>query len=104
MANKDINLAFESVEQVRSYAEREEKVLLILDDYVLDVTSFNSHHPGGGVLLRNKQLQDIKEEMKFHHPLTLIMANTMAIGSFRKEIHRLVDPDKPLSPQIWKAD
>jgi cytochrome b involved in lipid metabolism len=71
---------------------------------VLDVTSFSSHHPGGGVLLRNKHLQDIKEEMKFHHPLTLVMANTMAIGSFRKEIQRLVDLDKPLSPQIWNAD
>lgn len=42
--------------------------------------------------------------MKFHHPLTLIMANSMVIGSFRKEISRIIHPDKPLLPQIWDLD
>lgn len=42
--------------------------------------------------------------MQFHHPLTVVMANTMAIGSFRKEIERIVNPDQPLSPQIWNID
>lgn len=31
--------------------------------------------------------------MQFHHPLTVVMANTMAIGSFRKDIERIVNPD-----------
>lgn len=53
---------------------------------MLDVTTFHAHHPGGGVLLRNSHLKDIEEELKFHHPLTVTMADTMAIGSFKKEI------------------
>ena len=42
--------------------------------------------------------------MKFHHPLTLIMANSMVVGTFKKEIKRIIDPDLPLMPQIWKLD
>lgn len=42
--------------------------------------------------------------MKFHHPLSLIMANTMVIGSFKKDISRLIQPDLPLMPQIWNID
>lgn len=30
--------------------------------------------------------------MKFHHPLSLRMANSMIIGSFKKEISRFIDP------------
>jgi 4-hydroxysphinganine ceramide fatty acyl 2-hydroxylase len=71
---------------------------------VLDVTTFAEHHPGGGVLLQNKNLKSIDEQMKFHHPLTLIMANSMVIGTFRKEISRIIDPEKPLLAQIWDLD
>jgi hypothetical protein len=42
--------------------------------------------------------------MKFHHPLTLIMANSMVIGSFKKEISRIIDPTLPFMPQIWDLD
>jgi hypothetical protein len=70
----------------------------------LDVSSFQGHHPGGGVMLKNKNLKSIDEEMKFHHPLTLIMANSMVIGSLKKEISRIIEPDQPLMPQIWKLD
>jgi cytochrome b involved in lipid metabolism len=78
--------------------------LLVLDDYILDVSTFASHHPGGGVLLRNLNLKSVDEEMKFHHPLTLIMANSMVIGTFKKEISRIIDPNRPLLPQIWDLD
>ena len=53
------------------------------------------------MLLRNNQLKEISQQMKFHHPLSMVMANTMVIGSFKREISRLIDPDKPLLSQIW---
>ena len=56
------------------------------------------------MLLRNKNVKKIDEEMRFHHPLTLIMANSMVIGSFKKEIARIIRPDEPLLPQIWDLD
>lgn len=77
---------------------------MILDDYILDVTTFSDHHPGGGILLRNNSSKSINEQMKFHHPLTLIMANSMVIGSFKKQITRIISPEKPLLPQIWDLD
>jgi hypothetical protein len=42
--------------------------------------------------------------MKFHHPLTLTYANSMAIGSFKKEISRIIDPSQPFMKQIWNLD
>lgn len=42
--------------------------------------------------------------MKFHHPLTINMANTMAIGSFKKDIERLIDPNNALLTEIWKLN
>jgi 4-hydroxysphinganine ceramide fatty acyl 2-hydroxylase len=68
------------------------------------VTTFATHHPGGGVLLRNFNLKNVDEQMKFHHPLTLMMANSMVIGTFKKEISRIINPDQPLLPQIWNLD
>jgi hypothetical protein len=32
------------------------------------------------------------------------MADSMAIGSLKNEIYRLVDYNQPLAYQIWKAD
>lgn len=55
-------------------------------------------------MLRNVNLKNIDEQMKFHHPLTLIMANSMVIGTFKKEISRIIDPERPLMPQIWHLD
>ena len=42
--------------------------------------------------------------MKFHHPLTLIMANSMVVGTFKKEVSRIMNPDEVLLPQIWRLD
>lgn len=78
--------------------------MLVLDDYILDVTTFASHHPGGGAMLSKSNLKNIAEQMKFHHPLTLIMANSMVVGSFKKEITRIIDPTLPFMPQIWDLD
>jgi len=52
----DYNMKFKTLEEVKSYASKTEKTLLILDDYVLDVSTFQCHHPGGGYLLENKNL------------------------------------------------
>jgi hypothetical protein len=32
------------------------------------------------------------------------MANSMVIGTFKKEIARIIDPEKALLPQIWDLD
>lgn len=104
MEQQNINNNFKNYDEVETYAAKNEKTLMILDDYVLDVTSFAEHHPGGGVLLRNSNLKTIDEQMKFHHPLTLIMANSMVIGTLKKEISRIIDPEKPLLQQIWNVD
>ena len=56
------------------------------------------------MLLRNNQLKEVSEQMKFHHPLTLTMANTMVIGSFKKDISRIISPDEALLPQIWRLN
>ena len=42
--------------------------------------------------------------MKSHYPLSLVMANTMVVGSFKGEIERMMDPDQPLMRQIWAMD
>ena len=80
----EVNQQFKNLEEVEKYSKEKEKTLLILDDYVLDVSTFQCHHPGGAVLLRNKNLKKVDEEMRFHHPLTLRLANSMVIGSFKK--------------------
>jgi hypothetical protein len=42
--------------------------------------------------------------MKFHHPLSLNMANSMAIGSLKQDFDRLIDPRQPLLKQVWNLD
>jgi cytochrome b involved in lipid metabolism len=39
-------MKFESVEAVQKYANNTNKVLVINNDEVLDVTTFAKHHPG----------------------------------------------------------
>lgn len=68
---------------------------------MIDVTKFAEHHPGGKALLHTNQLERIDEQLKFHHPLTLHMATTMAIGSFKKDISRIIDPQKAFLSQVW---
>lgn len=101
ISKENISIKFENYEQVQLYAEKTSKTLLILDDYILDATTFSSHHPGGAALLKTNNIKCIDEQMKFHHPLTLLMANSMVVGSFKKEIERIIRPDLPLLPQIW---
>jgi 4-hydroxysphinganine ceramide fatty acyl 2-hydroxylase len=76
----------------------------VLEDCVIDVTTFAPHHPGGAVLLRSRKGQEISAEMKWHHPLTLSMASTMAVGSFRKEIQRTITLERGFMAQIWGLD
>lgn len=104
MNKNNINLKFKSMEEVKIYAEANDRVLLVHNDLILDVTTFHAHHPGGGILLRNHQNKDIKQQLDYHQPLTITFADTMAIGSFKKDIERIIDPLRPLSPQIWAAD
>lgn len=42
--------------------------------------------------------------MKGHHPLSLKMADSIIIGSFKKEISKYIDPSKPLMDQVWDMD
>ena len=42
--------------------------------------------------------------MKSHHPLTLRMADSIVIGSFKKDISRYIDPNKALMDQVWEMD
>ena len=39
--------------------------------------------------------------MEDHHPRSLQLAQSMVVGSFKKEINPLLDPRKPLAKQIW---
>jgi cytochrome b involved in lipid metabolism len=71
---------------------------------VLDATTFAAHHPGGAGLILNYQSKNITDQMNGHHPLSLRMANSIVIGSFKKDISRLINPDKPLMDQIWDMD
>lgn len=71
---------------------------------MLDATTFAKHHPGGEGLILNYRSKDITDQMKGHFPLSLMMANTMVIGSFEKEVRRVIDPNQPLMPQIWGMD
>lgn len=77
---------------MEEYADKNNAVLLVFDGYVLDATTFAKHHPGGTGLILNYSSKDITKEMSVHHPLSLIMANSMVIGSFDKEIKRLINP------------
>ncbi len=71
---------------------------------MLDVTSFAPHHPGGSGLIKRYQNKDISKQMDGHFPLSLVMANTMSIGSIRKDIEKIIKPDEPLMRQIWDLD
>ncbi len=42
--------------------------------------------------------------MRGHHPLSLKMADTVIIGSFAKEVSKLIDINKPLMDQILDMD
>lgn len=42
--------------------------------------------------------------MASHFPLSLTMANSMVVGTFEKEIKRMINPDRALLPQIWNMD
>jgi cytochrome b involved in lipid metabolism len=44
---------------VKQYAEKQDSVLVVYNDYVLDVTTFAQHHPGGAVLLKNNNGKNI---------------------------------------------
>ena len=101
MAELGPPIKFNSLQEVRDYAKRSDRDLLLLDDTLLDVTTFAPHHPGGSLLLRSRRGQDIAEVMQWHHPLTLTMASTMAVGSFRKEIERVITPERGFMGQIW---
>lgn len=57
----ELNMKFKNMDEVSAYSKASEKTLVVLDDYILDVSTFQCHHPGGGVLLKNKNLQTIDE-------------------------------------------
>lgn len=102
MAQVTATRKFTSMQELRDFAKNSERDLLVLEDRVIDVTTFAPHHPGGAVLLRNFKGEDVSEQMQFHHPLTLELANSMTVGSFRNDIQRIIVPDRPLVKQMWE--
>lgn len=66
------------------YAQDNSKLLVVYDTYVLDVTSFVEHHPGGASLISNLSSKDITKDMAGHFPLSYQLADSMAIGSLKK--------------------
>jgi cytochrome b involved in lipid metabolism len=69
---------------MQEYAQKHNALLLVFDGYVLDASTFAKHHPGGIGLILNYSSKDITEILNSHHPLSLIMANSMVIGTFEK--------------------
>ena len=53
------NIQFKSQEELQNYAEENNKVLVVFDTYVLDATTFATHHPGGAGLILNYKSKDI---------------------------------------------
>jgi cytochrome b involved in lipid metabolism len=97
-------IQFKNQEEIADYAAKHNKVLLVYNDYILDATTFAAHHPGGAGLILNYQSKDVTEQMKSHHPLTLRMADSIVIGSFKKDLTKYINPDRPLMEQIWSMD
>lgn len=61
-------------------------MLVVNDTYVLDVTNFTKRHPGGSSLITHYASKDISDDMKGHFPLSFKLADSMAIGSLKKDI------------------
>lgn len=55
------DLKFTNLQEIESYAAKTNRVLVVLDDYVLDATTFVNHHPGGSGLILNYRSKDITE-------------------------------------------
>ena len=53
------NLKFKNLTEVEEYAGKNNRVLVVFDNYVLDATSFAKHHPGGAGLILNYSSKDI---------------------------------------------
>lgn len=87
-----------------NYSEKTGKTLVSLGDYVLDASTFSKHHPGGKATLEAFANQPIDEQMKTHFPLSMLLANSMVVGTFKREISRIIDPERPLLRQIWNLD
>ena len=52
----------------------------------------------------NYQNKDVSEAFRLHYELTYKMADSMVIGSFQRDLTRLITPELPLMTQIWKLD
>lgn len=55
----ETNVQFKTNQDIYDYAVKNNKVLVIYNDYVLDVTTFAQHHPGGAGLILNYKNKDI---------------------------------------------
>ncbi len=89
------------MEEVAAMSREQNRDLMTLDGFVIDPTTFAPHHPGGKDILAKHASKDVTAEMQSHHPRSLQLAQSMTIGSFKKEINPLLDPRKPLATQIW---
>ncbi len=53
------NIQFKNQAEIEEYAKKNQKVLVVFDNYVLDATTFAAHHPGGSGLILNYRSKDI---------------------------------------------
>lgn len=57
--NGNINIKFNNIDEVVRYSSDHDKTLVIMNDYILDATTFMEHHPGGSVLVKNYKNKSI---------------------------------------------
>ena len=58
---------------------------MIMENQVLDATSFAKHHPGGAKNITDAKNTDITAQIKAHFPLSEKLAESMVIGFIGKE-------------------
>ena len=52
-------MRFNNIQEVVKYSSDNDKTLVIMNDYILDATTFMEHHPGGSVLVKSYKNKSI---------------------------------------------
>lgn len=52
-------MLFQSFDEIEEFANAKNRMLVVYDSYVLDVTEFATHHPGGAHLISRFSSKDL---------------------------------------------